>query len=85
VTVPPAAVVPPPPVAVPRDVATAPIGDFERVCESVHPFDWPSCSTGSAPFVGIAAVAATAAIALLDWRHQRRRTRARAGTVESAS
>lgn len=64
-----------PPVGPPTAVATAPIGDFERVCESVHPFNWPSCSAGAAPFVGIAAVAATAGIALLDWRHQRRRNR----------
>jgi hypothetical protein len=81
---PPAGVVPPPPAIGPRDVATAPIGDFERVCESVHPFDWPSCSTGAAPFVGIAAVVATAAIAFLDWRHQRRRARAAATPAPEA-
>ena len=52
---------------------TRPIGDFERVCESVHPFRWPSCSAGAGPFVGLGALAATAAIGALDWRHRRRR------------
>lgn len=67
-----------PPAALPpaTPVRTQPIGDFERVCESVHPFAWPSCSAGAAPFVGIAAVAATAALGFLDWRHQRRRRQA---------
>ena len=60
------------------ELRAQPIGDFERVCESVHPFQWPSCSAGAAPFVGLAAVLATAAIGFLDWRHQRRRLRAAA-------
>jgi hypothetical protein len=81
VTVPPGsgqALTPP---AAPAEVATAPIGSFERVCESVHPFNWPHCSAGAAPFVGIAAVIATAAIAVLDWRHQRRRGRAKSNAA----
>lgn len=75
VTVPPAGARPAAPAPV-ADVPTTPIGSFERVCESVHPFAWPKCSEGAAPFVGIAAVLATVAIAAVDWRHQRRRARA---------
>ena len=59
----------------PTPLAAQPAGSFERVCESVHPFEWPSCSSGAAPFAAVAAVVATAGIAALDWRHQRRRGR----------
>ena len=56
-------------------VEAVPAGSFRRLCESVHPFAWPSCSAGAGPFVGAAAIGATGAIALLDWRHQRRRSK----------
>jgi hypothetical protein len=52
-----------------------PIGSFERVCQSVHPFRWPSCSAGAGPFVGLGALAATAGLVAIDWRHQRKRRR----------
>ncbi len=44
----------------------------EEVCESIHPFRWPPCSTGAALPVGLAGLAATALMAGLDWRRQRR-------------
>ena len=51
----------------------AEVGPLERVCESVHPFDWPSCSNGAAAPLGLLGIGATAGVAALDWRHQRRR------------
>ncbi|WP_436793433.1 hypothetical protein [Actinospongicola halichondriae] len=49
----------------------ADVGPLERVCESVHPFDWPSCSQGAAPMAGLIGLAATAAMFGLDLRRQR--------------
>jgi hypothetical protein len=48
-------------------------GPIERVCESVHPYHWPSCSHGAAAPLGILGILVTAGVAFLDWRHQRRR------------
>jgi hypothetical protein len=62
-----------PPAPAANQVATRPIGNFARVCESVHPFEWPSCSAGAGPFVALGALAATAAIGAFDWRQRRRR------------
>lgn len=62
-----------PPVAAPVPLPVRPIGDFERICESVHPFKWPSCSEGVGPFVGIGGILAVLAFGLADWQHQRRR------------
>jgi hypothetical protein len=56
----------------PRPVVAA--GPTEKVCESTHPFHWPPCSRGAALPLGVLGVLATAGVALLDWRHQRRRT-----------
>lgn len=55
----------------PRPVAV--VGPLERVCESVHPFRWPSCSHGAAMPVGVLGLLFTAGVAGLDYRHQRRR------------
>ena len=58
-------------------VSTAPVADIgplERVCESIHPFDWPSCSQGAAPLAGLIGLLATAAMFGLDWRRQRARS-----------
>jgi hypothetical protein len=49
-------------------------GPLEDLCESVHPFKWPSCSHGAALPVGLLGLVATAGVAALDWRHQRRRS-----------
>lgn len=49
----------------------ADVGPLERVCESVHPFDWPSCSRGAAPLAGLIGVAGTMAMFGLDLRRQR--------------
>jgi hypothetical protein len=49
----------------------ADLGPLEERCESVHPFKWPSCSTGAALPVGLLGFAFTAGMAFLDWRHQR--------------
>ena len=49
----------------------ADVGPLERVCESIHPFDWPSCSRGAAPLAGLIGVAGTAAMFGLDLRRQR--------------
>ncbi len=68
----------------PPPVATQPAGSFRRLCESVHPFRWPSCSGGAGTFVGFGAIGATAGIALLDWRHQRRRSKRAAGVGGAA-
>jgi len=57
--------------AAPRPVVAA--GPVERVCESTHRFHWPSCSNGAAAALGGLGLLATAGVALLDWRHQRRR------------
>ena len=61
------------PAASPAPRPTAAAGPLERVCESVHPFDWPSCSHGAAAPLGLLGLGATAGVAALDWRHQRRR------------
>jgi hypothetical protein len=57
------------------EVATAPvasIGPLERLCTTVHPFDWPSCSKGAMAPLGLLGLIATGGIGALDWRHQRR-------------
>ena len=59
--------------AAPQTVAKA--GPVEKVCESTHKFHWPRCSHGAALPLGIAGVLATAGVAALDWRHQRRKLR----------
>lgn len=62
--------------AAPRLTGTTPVADVgpvERICESVHPFDWPSCSTGAAGVAGIAGLLGTAAMFGLDFRRQRPR------------
>jgi hypothetical protein len=77
----PAAGAPAEQVTAPAPVAAT--GPIERLCESVHPFRWPSCSEGAAVPLGLLGLAATAAMAALDWRHQRRllAAPAPAGTV----
>ncbi len=52
---------------------TASVGPLEELCETVHPFDWPSCSEGAMVPLGLLGLAATAGMGALDWRHQRRR------------
>ncbi len=49
----------------------ADIGPLEKVCESVHPFDWPSCSQGAAPLAGLVGIVGTGAMFGLDLRRQR--------------
>ena len=49
----------------------ADVGPLERVCESIHPFDWPSCSRGAAPLAGLIGVAGTALMFGADLRRQR--------------
>jgi hypothetical protein len=51
----------------------ADVGPLEQLCESVHPVDWPDCSKGAMVPLGLFGVLATAGMAALDWRHQRRR------------
>ena len=54
-----------------RPAPAADVGPLERVCESVHPFDWPSCSRGAAPLAGLIGVAGTLAMFGLDLRRHR--------------
>lgn len=49
----------------------ADVGPLERVCESVHPFEWPSCSEGAAPVAGLIGLAATGLMFGFDYRRQR--------------
>lgn len=58
------------PVAAAPAASTA--GPFDRICENVHPNRKPSCSEGSAAAVGLAGLAATAAVGALDLRRRRR-------------
>ncbi len=70
----PGAVVPSPVGEQAADVSLRPaagVGPLERVCESVHPFDWPSCSQGAAPMAGLIGLMATGAMFGLDLRRQR--------------
>jgi hypothetical protein len=53
---------------------TASVGPLEELCETIHPFESPSCSEGAMAPLGLLGLVATAAVAGLDWRHQRRRT-----------
>jgi hypothetical protein len=46
---------------------------LEGRCESVHDFQWPPCSAGSAVPVGLLGLLATGLVGFLDWRHQRAR------------
>lgn len=67
-------------------VTAAPAGDLgplEKVCESVHPFDWPSCSQGAAPLAGLIGVAGTAVMFGLDLRKQRALVAASTSAVDS--
>jgi hypothetical protein len=62
--------------ATPPAPATEPvasIGPLETVCESIHPQGGPGCTRGALVPLGLLGLAATAAVAGLDWRHQRRR------------
>lgn len=47
-------------------------GPFDRICESIHPKHKPACSNGAAAAVGVAGLAATAAVGVLDLRRRRR-------------
>src|SRR3546814_4182930 len=78
-----AATPPPPATAPPPTVGDAPaddgdgrpiasIGPLEKVCETVHPLSDTACSEGAMLPVGIIGLAATAGIAALDHRRQRR-------------
>lgn len=62
--------------AAPDTVTATPaadLGPLEEVCESIHPFDWPSCSDGAAPLAGIIGLLGTAAMFGVDLRRQRTR------------
>ncbi len=48
-------------------------GPLEKLCESIHPFHWPSCSNGAAVPLGLLGLMVTGGVAALDWRHQRSR------------
>jgi hypothetical protein len=48
------------------------IGPLEKVCESVHPFQWPDCSKGSAAVVGFLGLLATLGVGALDFRRHRK-------------
>lgn len=61
------------PAARPQPRQLAAIGPLEQVCQSVHPFRWPSCSHGAAMPVGLLGLLLTAGVAGLDFRHQSRR------------
>ena len=65
----------PPMSPAPRQVTA--VGPLERVCESVHRFQWPSCSNGAALPVGLLGLLITGGVAGLDVRHQRRRSTTR--------
>lgn len=54
----------------------ADLGPVERVCRSVHPFEWPSCSSGAAPLAGVLGLVATGAVFALDYRRNRLTTEA---------
>lgn len=60
---------------------TASIGPLEELCETIHPRRSPSCSTGAMAPLGLLGLVATAAVAGLDWNHQRRRTAVGAAAV----
>jgi hypothetical protein len=61
------------PVAQPSTPAAS-VGPLEELCETIHPFRSPSCSEGAMAPLGLLGLVATAGVAGLDWRHQRRRT-----------
>lgn len=76
VVVPPAIAPTAPPSAVATPTAPRPaasIGPLEELCETIHPHRSPSCSRGSIAWLGLLGLGATAAVAGLDYRHQRRR------------
>jgi hypothetical protein len=52
---------------------TASIGPLRSICETIHPRHSPDCSRGALLPLGVAGLLATAGVAALDWRHQRRR------------
>jgi hypothetical protein len=58
--------------AAPATEAVASIGPLETVCETIHPQGGPGCTRGALVPLGLLGLAATAAVAGLDWRHQRR-------------
>jgi hypothetical protein len=64
---------------------TASIGPLEDHCESEHPIEHTACSKGALMAVGLVGVLATAAVAALDWRHQRRRRAKAAEAVAGAA
>lgn len=57
----------------PRPAPVADIGPLEELCETIHPFESPSCSEGAMAPLGLLGLLATVGVAGLDWRHQRRR------------
>lgn len=76
VVLPPSVAPPTPPAAAPTPAApqpTASIGPLEELCETIHPRRSPACSRGSVASLGLLGLVATATVAGLDWRHQRRR------------
>lgn len=83
----PAPALTPPAVAAPAAPATEPvasIGLLEAVCETIHPRGAPGCARGALVPLGLLGLAATAAVAGLDWRHQRRRLAAAPGVAAAA-
>jgi hypothetical protein len=83
----PALALTPPASAAPAAPATTPvasIGPLEAVCETIHPQGAPGCTRGALVPLGLLGLAATAAVAGLDWRHQRRRVAAAPGVTVAA-
>lgn len=76
---------PPGPVAAsPGTVSSRPVaalGPLEQRCESIHPQRALACSDGALVALGLLGLAATAAVAALDWRHQQRRAGRSSGAV----
>lgn len=69
-----------PPSATTTATAGSDLGPLASICESLHATRKPLCSRGLGAPLGVAGVAATAAMAYLDWRKQRRLlTEARTG------
>jgi hypothetical protein len=57
----------------PRPTPVVDVGPLEELCETIHPFESPSCSEGAMAPLGLLGLVATVGVAALDWRHQRRR------------
>jgi len=61
--------------------AVADVGPLRELCETIHPFQWPSCSEGAMAPLGLLGLLATIGVGALDWRHQRPRLATASGSA----